>query len=235
MRSFLLLLGALTLAASAGAAETPKPARTCRVLFLSPPDNAPKTLFLSDGTATQEVELPSMNFSNVYALPPGNLTLRLLTSLPAKDQPLPANAPAAALAEGVRDCYLLLASDPANPVAPVRIQLIDANPDKFSKGQMLWFNLSPFPIGGQIGRQTLNLKANSRAIAEPPASGFEDYNVKIGYVPAEGKPAEMICSTVWHHDPAARGVIFVYMSPNSRAPRIKGFADSRPVELTAQP
>ncbi len=213
--------------ATAAAEPSKKSSRTCRILFLAAPDNAPKTIFLSTGTTVQQVELPSMNLSDVYQLPEGMINLRMFTQPPAAGAPIPANAPTASVAEGVKDLYLLVASDPANPIAPLRMQVVDVNPGTFRPGQMLLFNLSPFQVGGQLGSQALDMKPNSRVITDAPASGFDDYPVKLGFMPAEGKPAEPICSTVWRHDPTARGVVFVVLLPNGRSPRIRGFVDAR--------
>lgn len=214
--------------ASQGKADDAKATRTCRILLLSPSEKIPKKLFLYDGAKNQEVELPSMNFSDIYPLPPGEITLRLTPRQPSQDEPIPAEAPGVTLPADLKDVYLLITADPKNTVTPVKIQSVNANPDGFRNGQMLWFNLTPFEVGGQVGSQKLALKPQSRLILDAPASGFTSYPTKIGYVPEAGTPAEMICSTIWQHDPQARTVNFVIMSPNGGTPRIRGFADSRP-------
>lgn len=221
-----LLHFCLLIALGHGAA-TAQSARTCRILFLAPAADAPKNIFLNDGKTTQEVELPTLNFSDPYPLASGDLTLRLLSKPPEKDQPPPAEAPGAKVAAATRDLYLLVASDPDNKVAPLRLQVVEANPDKFRKGQSMWFNLTPHAVGGKQGDRTVDLKPNSRAIIDAPVSGFEDYPVKIGYQPADGKPVKSICSGVWRHDPTARNVIFVVLPPNARTPQVKGFIDTR--------
>lgn len=225
------ILTVLLIAAGCGSfaegAAPSKGARTCRILFLSAPDNAPKTIFLSDGTSIQKVALPSMNLSDVYLLGAGDVTLRMFTKPPAEGQPLPEQAPKVKVAEAVNDLYLLVASDPSNPIAPLRMQVIDANPANFRAGQMLWFNLTPFTVGGQVGTNKLNMKPNSRLIADAPASGYEDFPVRLGYLPAADKRAEPFCSTSWRHDPTVRSVVFVIKPEHGRAPRVTGFVDSR--------
>lgn len=168
------------------AAESPSGGgpRTCRILFLSAPDNAPKKIFLSDGASVQQVELPSLNLSDIYPLVGGDVTLRMLTQPPVEGQPIPEQAPKINVPEAVKDFYLLVASD-LNPVAPLRMQVIDANPSSFRASQMLWFNLTPFTVGGQLGKNSFTMKPNSRFIADPPAEGREDYLVKFGYSPGE--------------------------------------------------
>ena len=103
-------------------AQEKAPKRTCRILFLEGPDTALRTLHLFDGTRSQEVELPRLNFSPVYELPPGNLNLTLLPDPPAAPDQIPAGAPAAKLPETVVDFYLLLVSDQANKIAPVSMR-----------------------------------------------------------------------------------------------------------------
>lgn len=201
--------------------------RTCRILFLAAPSDAPKALFLADGSSAQQVELPSMNLSKVYTLPAGDITLTMLPAMPQPKVPLPANAPKATVAEALRDIYLLVATDPANKTAPVRFQVIDANVDGFKNGQLLWFNLSPHRIGGKIGSETLDLATNSKTILKAPATNSSDYNVKIGYLPAGTQRTEPVCETIWLHDPKIKNVVFVLQVPESRIPRIMGFPDYR--------
>ena len=201
--------------------------RTCRILFLAAPVDAPQKVFLFDGITSQEVELPSMNLSKVYSLAAGNLTLSMLGTKPAADVPLPLGAPKAAVAETLQDIYILVASDPANKVVPVRFQVINANAEGFKNGQLLWYNLSPHRIGGKIGTEVLDLAPNARAILKAPSTTSGDYNVKIGYVPAGTERAEPICETVWTHEPRSKNIVFVVPVADSRIPRIMGFPDFR--------
>ena len=165
MKLILLLLLLLTAALSGKAPE-----RTCRILFLAGPPDAPRTLQLFDGKGSREVELPRMNFSPVYELPAGALTLYLLPTAPADPTRIPAKAPATTVPEGVTDFYLLVTSDPANPVAPVRMQLINAGEDKLKRGQMLWFNLTADVVGGTLGSRSLLIAAGGRAVLGAPVT-----------------------------------------------------------------
>lgn len=230
MRIFFALLPLVVCGTSFALEQPSKASRTCRILFVAAPEDAPKTLYLNDGTKTQQVELPSLNFSDVYKLAPGNITLRLFPSLPTEQQPIPEGAPSGAVRETIEDCYLLLVSDPKNPVAPLKCQVVDANPAGFRSGQMMWLNLTPYLVGGQLGSRTLRLMPNSQSIVDSPKDGAGTYPVKIGYDPGDDKKAAMIVSTQWPHNPGGRNVIFVMMLPNSNIPRIKGYSDSREPE-----
>ncbi len=222
---FVILVASFLHPVAASAQE--KSQRTCRILYLAAPADAPRTLFLSDGSNPQEVELPSMNLSKVYSLAAGDITLTMLATKPAADVPLPVDAPKAAVAESLQDLYLLVASDLSNKVAPVRFQVINANAHGYKNGQLLWYNLSPHRVGGKIGTETLDLAPGARGILKAPATESGDYNVMIGYVPAGTERAEPLCETVWMHDPRARNIIFVVPVAESRMPRIMGFPDFR--------
>ncbi|MCW1885121.1 hypothetical protein OKA04_10310 [Luteolibacter flavescens] len=208
-------------------AQEKKGERTCRVLFLGAAASDPETLFLHDGTAATEVELPRMNLSKVYEVPSGAITLRMLTAAPAKDQPVPAGAPSATVAETVGDFYLVLSPDPTNKTVPVRMQIIDATAERFKAGQMQWFNLTPNDVAGTVGKQKLVLKARSKVITDAPASAVEPYHVSLNFrIP--GKEANYpLCETQWNHDPAARTLLFVINEGGSRTPRVLGFPDHR--------
>lgn len=223
MRRLFLLLCCLSAVATAPA----KSARSCRILFLGAPDGAPEKLYLFNGTTSQEVELPQMNLSPIYPLPGGPLVLRLLPAAPTKSEDVSPEAPKATLPEAVIDCYLLVSSDPANKIAPVKLQVIDADPAKFTNGQMLWFNLTPNRIGGKIGDEDLAMEANSRKILDSPASSNEDYNVNLSFRMPGNERLYPLCETKWQHDTRSRTVVFVVAQQGTRTPRVLGFPDYR--------
>lgn len=214
----------------------PKGGRTCRILFLGAPDNAPEKLQLYDGSAAQEVELPQMNLSPVYKLPAGPLVIRLLTTAPAKPEDVAPDAPKATVAESVTDFFLLVTSDPANKTVPVKMQVIDADSSKFKRGEMLWFNLTGNSVGGKVGSEQLAMAANSRTILKSPASGSEDYVVNLSYRMPGDERLHPLCETKWLHDTRSRTLLFVVNQPGSRTPRVLGFPDYRePEEKKKEP
>lgn len=228
MLRVLLFLSLLVLAAPA--AE--KSARSCRILFLNAPDDAPEKLHLFDGVGSQEVELTRMSFSPVYQVRAEALALALLPSEPPAPKAgtppaIPDGAPKATLTETITDFYLIVTSDPANKIAPVKMQVIHADAADFKRGQMLWFNLTDSKVGGQVGSRKLLLGPNTRLVLDAPATGMEDYHVSI-YFQSPGKSvAEPLCETNWSHDPRSRSVFFVLKPANSLIPRILGFPDFR--------
>lgn len=226
------LLFALLLFRPAAMAEE-KSARSCRILFLSAPDDAPEKLQLFDGVSSREVELPRMSFSPVYQIRPGDVTLAMLTvpvNAPAKPDAapvIPPDAPKAAVPAAMKDFYLLVTSDPANKTAPVKLKVIDADAGQFPRGHMLWFNLTDCRVGGVLGSRKLLVEPNSRVMLAPPASKMEDYHVNIHYIPPGKNEPEPLCETNWSHDPRSRGVFFVLKPAGGLIPRVLGIPDFR--------
>lgn len=206
---------------------TPATARTCRVLFLGATADAPRSLQLFDGTTAQPIELPRMNFSPVYELAVGDITLRLLENAPEGAEDIPAGAPKATIREGVSDFYLLVSPDPGNESLPVSIQIIDADARDFQKGQLMWFNLTGNRVGGKLGSQKLALEPNSKKTTDAPTKGSEDYPVDIYYQMPGKEEVWPLCETKWLHNPNARIVMFVLPETGSRVPRIMSFTDFR--------
>ena len=217
---FAVILGMLGLAG----AETQ---RTCRVLFLNGPDDGLETLHLFDGLEFREIDLPRMNFSQVYALPAGPITLKLFKDRPGDPKRLPAGAPSVQLGEDLRDVYLLLFSDPKNKVAPVRVEAVNANEDRIKAGQMLWFNLTDKTIGGTVGSERLRLEPKRRLLMKAPATKAGDYTVDLGYLRKGDERVYPLCETKWRHDPSSRSAAFVMPPSRGRTPRILVFPDYR--------
>lgn len=207
--------------------------KSCRILFLDAPEDAPRKLYLYDGEGSLEVELPRMSFSPVYPIRPGALTLAMLPSPPApaaagSPSVIPTHTPKATIAESVTDFYLIVSSDPANKIAPVRMQVINADAANFKPGQMLWYNLTVSTVGGTVGSRKLLSKPNSRLILDAPATGLENYPVNIDFRPPGGQRTEPLCETTWTHDPRSRNVFFILQPPGFLIPRIIGIPDFRP-------
>ena len=226
MPRFICLLALLPVLASA----QPKAARTCRILFLGAPDGAPEKLHLFDGEKSQPVELPQMNLSPVYQLPAGALVLRMLPAPPADPKAVSPEAPKAALGEAVTDFFILVSSDPSNNITPVKMRIIDVSGSKLPRGHMLWFNLTPNTVGGQVGSRKLVSQPNSRTVLGAPASATEDYQVNLNFRMPGNEHLYPLCETKRLHDPSSRTLFFIVAQNGSRTPRILGFPDQRDEE-----
>ena len=212
------------LVATIAAAAQP---RTCRILFLDGPDSAPDVLQLFDGLGSREVELPRMNLSPVYPLRDGPLALWLLPDAPMSIDQIPQEAPVIEVPAEVGDFYLLVTHDAKNEVAPVRMRVIPAGPDRLKRGQMLWFNLSPHLVRGKVGSEKLRLRAGSKATMDAPAKGHEDYLVALNFRIKGDEETYPLCETQWFHDPRSRSLAFVISRPGVRTPRVLVFPDFR--------
>lgn len=221
------LLSIILFAPILASAQTKAAKRSCRLVFLNPAADAPKKLFLFDGVSSQLVALPSMNFSDVYQIAPGDTSVALTPTAVSKPEEIPPGTPIKKLPPDITDFYLIVASDPANKVSQVQFQVVDAGSQKFKKGQMMWFNLTANSVGGQIGSQKLALKGQSRAIVEAPALRDEAFDVKIGYAIANEPRIYPICQTKWVHDSRSRIVMFVHGGEDNSTPQIEGFTDFR--------
>lgn len=219
---FILLSLSVTVASAQKKAD-----HTCRILYLNVPPNAPKKLHLFDGKESTEVELPGMNFSPVYKVAGGDVTI-VLSKVPySVPEDVDPKAPRARVPAGVKDFYLLLAHDPDNPVAPVKMQVVPVDEAKFKRGDMMWFNLTKNQVGGKVGKRKLAMKAQSKTVVESPAAGNEDYNVNLAFRIPGKKDLYPLCETKWLHDPRSRTVVFVMTQDGSRTPRVMGFQDFR--------
>ena len=228
---FTLLLAALPLAAQKKTGN----ARTCRILYLRAPSGAPTKLHLFDGKSSQEVDLPRMNLSKPYTLPSGRLKLQMLSRPVNNRKKVPENAPHVVIPTNIRDCYLLVSSDPKNTVAPVHMQVINADNDRFRNGQILWFNIGPHLVKGTVGSQKLKLPSRSRKIMNAPANKRENYPVDLSFMITGDKRTHPLCETSWLHDPRSRMVAFVFTEKGRRTPRVLAFPDFRAPPKKAKP
>lgn len=225
MKAFFALLLPLLLVLPLAAAPAAK--RGFRVVFLGAGNSDLESAVLADGSAFHEVELPRMNLSPVYPLPPGDLVLQLMKSRPVEDEELPKGLPSVKLAAGTTNFYLLVSPDPSNVAFPLRLQVIDAGGADFKPGGMMWFNLTPHDIGGTLGDHKLAIHGGSRIVLGPPVSEAGSYPVDLSFRITGNDQVYPLCETKWRHDPAARTLWFIFIEPGTRTPRILGFPDHR--------
>lgn len=201
--------------------------KTFRALYLSPAPNAPEKIQLFDGVASREIVVPLTGFSEVYKLAGGEKTLAMTAAPATKPEEVPAGAPSAKVGAGVTDFYIVINSNPENKVLPVAFQVIDASGEKFRKGQMMWYNLTPVAVGGQLGTQKLAMKGQSRVVVDAPTADAGQYDVALSYVVPPETEFRPICQTQWLHDPRSRTLVFVFGSDGKRVPQVVGFTDFR--------
>lgn len=219
----LLLPAFLLIAPASGLAQGS--ARTCRIVFLNAPADAPPTMQLFDGVKSLEVELPSMNLSPVYRIAGGAATVALLPT--GVEDPASAieAAPSVRIPEKLKEVFLVVTRDRTNEVAPVKLEVIDGDSAKFKRGQMYWLNLTPYQVGGRLGSRTLKLGPGSRQLVDPPAAGNEDYVVNLEYRRRGDERVFPLTRTKWRHDPMSRSLQFIFSETARSVPRVVGFDD----------
>ncbi len=219
----LLLPAVLSLAPASAWAQGS--ARTCRIVFLNAPADAPSTMQLFDGVKSQEVELPSMNLSPIYRIAGGAATVALLPVEVEDPASVIDAAPSVRIPEKAKEVFLIVTSDRSNEVAPVRLEVIDGDSAKFKRGQMYWINLTPYNVGGRLGSRPLKLGPGARQLVDPPAAGNEDYVVSLEYRRKGDERVFPLTRTKWRHDPMSRNLQFVFSETPRSVPRVVGFDD----------
>lgn len=200
---------------------------TCRIVYLNASPSSPRTLHLFDGSTSQEVDLPRRNLSQIYKLPPGKLKIQLLADPVSDPESVPENAPSATVPAKFTDFYLLVMDDRMNDTVPVSMQVVNANADHVSRGEMLWFNLTDKAITGKIGTEKIALKPAESAVVKEPMQGRGNYPVELYFFVKGDDFMHPLCETQWRHDPRSRSLIFIQNENNRRVPRIFTFSDFR--------
>lgn len=205
--------------------------RTCRILFVERPANAPKSLHLFDGTSSQEVDLPSMNLSPLYPVASGAIQLKLLPTKADPSNPVSPDAPSVDIPEAFTDFLLLVTSDPANKIAPVKIEAINLKSEHFKIGQTLWINRTDAAIKAELGSQTLSLDPQGTKIIDSPfsdkatpTSGY--FSATFTYKPDADAAFTPITEQQWWYDANSRHLGFIKNS-GGKLPKIHLFRDFR--------
>lgn len=227
MRFLLLsILAAFFLALTAGA--QPSERRNCRVVFPERPNDAPKTAFLFDGKKSRAITLPSMNFSEVIGLPPGELTI-LLTAAEIKDpENLPLGAPKLRIAEGIRDFYILIIPDPKNQLIPIEMKLVDAG-RRLKPGETLWFNLTDHSIAAKLGQAKMTVAPKGLTVSQNPVAQSGYYRAELAYQPNGQGNYQRITEQNWWHDSQSKHLGFI-VSTGGKLPKIYYYRDFRAPE-----
>ncbi|QTN31103.1 hypothetical protein HZ994_01765 [Akkermansiaceae bacterium] len=220
----ILAVAAIGLAHNAGAESAGR--RTCRIVFPERPNDAPKSAYIFDGKKSRQVTLPSMNFSEVIELPPGELTI-LMTSAEITDpENLPPGAPKLKVPESIGDFYILVSPDPTNSEVPVRLNRVDTGGGKFKPGQTLWFNLTGHRIVAKLGQSRMSVEPNGRMVSESPVEKSSYYSAEFAYQPDGIGEFQRITEQQWWHDNESRHIGFM-VNTGGKLPKIYFYRDFR--------
>lgn len=211
--------------------------KTCRLIYLQKPADAPNDAYLYDGTISHKVELPSMNFSNVVTLPGGDLTLGMTPGEVTAPENFPSSAPTVKVSASVTDLYLIVVYDATNKILPIRMLPLDVGISKLKPGQTLWVNFTKHRILGKLGEENLDMSGGAREVSKAPLAKSGYYKALFGYLPKGEKSVLPIMNKSWWHDANSKNLGFIIDS-GGRLPRIFTFRDFRepdqePTENTA--
>lgn len=214
-------------------ANTLEAKRSCRIVFPERPKEAPKAAYLFDGSKSQRITLPSMNFSEVVELPGGELTIALTPNEVSDPKVLSPGTPLIKIPEKVTDFYIIITPDPANHDLPVKMNLVETGGGKLNSGETLWYNFTEHRIAAKLGGAAMTLDPTGRTISKDPAPTSGYYIARFAYQ-AEGKGAfAPITEQQWWHDANSRHLGFIVNS-GGKLPKIYFYRDFRDPELTKE-
>ncbi len=231
MKSFTLLL---LLSCLPGLSQEEKKERTCRLLFLERPQDAPAEGQLFDGTSSHKVSLSGMNFSEVVKLPDGDLVLGMTADPVATPEEFPKGAPTVTIPAQITDLYLIVASDPENKVLPIRMLPLDVGGQKLKAGETLWINLTGHSIKAMLGQEPLTVPPRGKVVGRPPLAASGYYKAAFLYQPDAQGEFLPIMRKSWWFDGKSKNLGFIIAS-GGRLPSIFTFRDYRDAEEPKKP
>jgi hypothetical protein len=205
--------------------------RTCRLVFPERPRDAPKMAYLFDGSRNISVHLPSMNLSEVFSLPGGELTILLSRDEIKDPEILPPNAPRLRIPETVGDFYIILTPDKDNADLPVKMNLVDIGRGKLKPGETLWFNFTDHRIVAKLSETEMAIAPKGRVVSKPPAPASGYYAARFAFQANGTGALAPITEQSWWHDAACRHLGFM-VNTGGKLPKIYYFRDFRNPEPT---
>lgn len=219
----LILLAYLPLCAES---ESGSVTRTCQVLFLDKPVDAPDKAYLFDGKKSHEVSLSSKGFSGVVDLPNGPLSLYFSLNSVSEMEDLAKDSATVQLTEEITDFYLLLRSTPEDEVAPYSLEVVDTSDGKLKPGETLWMNYTKHNIAAEVGSESFQIPPVGRVVSPPPLKESGYYPVHFTFqIEGEGDYHSVLKRT-WRYMADTRSLGFV-IDAGDRRPQIFTVRDRR--------
>lgn len=227
MKNFLVLLF-LGLAAVVGAADAPGGgSRSCRLLFIQAPADAPEKVVLVIGKETTEVDLPRLTISHARAKLPGGLVrIYAAKKAPTKEEPLPPDSPFVDIPETMNDALIvLLPTGQPGPLSFIMLP-VEFHKSRAPEGTVIWFNLSDRIIYAKLGNAMVTVNPKGSALSMPTVGIDEPYVVFVDAspVPPETETVPVVRGS-WVKEARMRNLLFVVPDPSRTVPRILSIPD----------
>lgn len=224
-----LLIACLFISTLPASSQEQKKKRTCRILYVERPGDAPTEAYLFDGKQSHKVLLPSLNFSEVIELPMGNITVGLSPNSIDAAEAFPEGAPTAKIPEQITDLYLLLSSDPKNNVLPIKIKALNIDNKNLKPGHTLWINLSKHKIAARMGKEEVIIAPKKITISSPPLQTSGYFLAQFLYQPDSKDKFLPIMKKSWWFDATSKNLGFI-VDTGARMPKIFTIRDRRPIK-----
>jgi hypothetical protein len=227
MKKFLVLLVS-GLAALAGAADTlGGSSRTCRLIYMQAPLDAPEKVVLVVGKDTTDVDLPRLSISSARAkLPAGPVRVYAATKAPTKTEPLPADAPFVDIPEAMSDVLIvLLPNGQPGPLSFIMLP-VEFSKSRAPEGSSMWFNLSDRIIYSKTSDRVLTINPKASALEIHKGGVDEPYYVSIDASPVPPEVENVPIYRGYSSNQArTRHLLFVVPDPTRIVPRILSISD----------
>lgn len=225
MKLLLLAIFSASVLVPSASAE-PAKARTCRLVFPERPHDAPKTAFLYDGEKSREIALPSMNFSEVIALPAGKLVIALTPTAIAAANDVPSGSPQLKIAGDVNDFYILISPDPSNATLPLGLKMVAASDGGLKPGETIWFNLTDHRISLEMGESKMTVDSQSQTVSKAPLPESGYFKAAFSYQKNSEGDLQKMTEQSWWHDAKSRHMGII-MNSGGMLPKVSFYRDFR--------
>ena len=226
LKHFFILTFLLCFASCAGAEESK---RTFRIVFPERPNDAPKTIYLFDGEKSQQLFLPSMNFSKVINLKPGDITLVFSTKPVVDPEDIPLSLPKIRVSEQTKDFYIFVSPQEKTKEFPLRFSLVSLSKSRLKPGETLWYNFTNHRVAAKLGNTKMVVAPRKFAVSSSPLKESGYYRAEFAFQESEKQAYRRITEQQWWHDMKSRHVGFI-VSKGGVLPKIYFFRDYRAVK-----
>ena len=191
--------------------------RTAQFLYFKASSDAPKTAYLYQNSAEAlEIELPGINFSPTVKLSAQAEQIVLLPKLLAEGEEMPEAAPRVKIALEWQKILFLVFENKNNPVMPIEVKAINADPKNFDKGDTLFVNFTDKNIGGTLGGEKFLLKAKAKKMFKTSRPHDTDFAAKLDFFDEYKKKKVRFIRQTWRHNALQRQVMFIYQPVGSK-------------------